>query len=127
MHAVMEALVQLQKIDFGPNPQSPAAVAAAEKLRAQVPSQILAHYDRLRVRGKKGLAPVRHQVCAGCHVSVPIGTVITVIKGLDIQLCGNCGRYLYVEPEAAAPAPVPSPPKAKRSRKPKKKSEGNAA
>ena len=121
MHAVMETLVRLQNLEVGPNAESSAAKAAAEKLRAQVPAQILGHYLRLCARGKKGLALVRNQVCAECHVSVPLGTVVTVMKGVDIQLCGNCGRYLYVEPEGAAPEPVRTVPKPKRGRKPKVK------
>ena len=130
MHAVMEALVELQKVEFGPAPESSTAKAAAEKLRAKVPPQILGHYDRLRARGKKGLALVRdNKVCAECHVGIPIGTVITVMKGLDLQLCGNCGRYLFVEDKPVEPPPPPAAevPKAKRGRKPKKKPEENVA
>ncbi len=121
----MVALLELQKLDTGSDSESSAKKAAAEKLRTQIPYQILGHYDRLRARGKKGVALVRHQVCSECHVSVPLGTVMTVINGSDIQLCGNCGRYLYVEPEAPAPQPVPAPPKAKRGRQPKKKEKTN--
>jgi hypothetical protein len=123
MHAVMEALVELQKLEFGPHFESSAVKAQAEALRVKVPPQILGHYDRLRARGKKGLALVRNQVCTECHVSIPIGTVITVMKGLDIQLCGNCGRYLFVEDKPVEPPPPapPAPAKAKRGRKPKVK------
>ena len=120
----MEALVELQKVEFGPNPESSTAKAAAEKLRAKVPLQILGHYDRLRARGKKGLALIRDKKgCGECHVGIPIGTVITVMKGLDLQLCGNCGRYLYVEDQPVVPEPPPAPvvAKAKRGRKPKQK------
>ena len=127
----MEALVELQKVEFGPHPDSSTAKAAAEKLRAKVPLQILCHYDRLRARGKKGLALIRdNKVCAECHVGIPIGTVITTMKYLDLQLCGNCGRYLYVEAQPAAPEPasVPAAPaKAKRGRKPKQKPSENVA
>jgi hypothetical protein len=138
MHVVMEVLVELQKLEFGPNPESSTVKAAAEKLRAKVPPQILGHYERLRVRGKKGLAQVRdNQVCSECHMKVPIGTIITLMKGEDIQLCGSCGRYLYViakptePPPAATPEPpspkAPTPVKAKRGRKPKKKSPDDVA
>ncbi len=130
MHAVMEALVQIQKLEFGSDAESPDVKAAIEKLRVQVPYQILGHYDRLRARGKKGLALVRNQVCAECHMAVPLGTVMTVIKGLDIQLCGNCGRYLYVLPETPPSASTPeptAPAKARRTRRPKDKAEQKAA
>ncbi len=133
MHAVMHALLELQQLDFGSDLDSPAVKSAVEKLRAKIPPQIMGHYDRLRARGKKGLALVRdNKVCSECHMQVPIGTVITIMKGEDIQLCGNCGRYLYVvdKPvEAAAPeAPAPpSPPKAKRGRRPKNPPNANVA
>lgn len=125
----MEALVELQKLEFGPHFESSAVKAQAEALRAKVPPQILGHYDRLRARGKKGLTLVRNQVCTECHVSIPIGTVITVMNGLDIQLCGNCGRYLFVEDKPVEPAPPapPAPAKAKRGRKPKVKPAETAA
>ncbi len=135
MHAVMQALVELQKLEFGPDPDSTAAQAAAEKLRAKVPPQILGHYDRLRVRGKKGLAQVRdNKVCAECHMQIPLGTVLTIMKGEDIQLCGNCGRYLFVEEKPVAPAAPPAAPPAeagaarpKAGRKPRKKPGENVA
>jgi hypothetical protein len=130
----MQVLVELQTIEFGPDSESPSCKAAAEKLRAQVPPQVLGHYDRLRARGKKGLALVReNKVCAECHVGIPIGTFITIMKGDDIQLCGNCGRYLFVqdkpvEPPPSAPAKAGlATPKAKRGRKPTKKPEENVA
>lgn len=132
MHVVMHALVELQKLEFGPDPDSSFSKAEAEKLRLQVPPQILGHYDRLRARGKKGLALVRdNKVCAECHMGIPIGTVITIMKGIDIQLCGNCGRYLYVEEKPPIPAPQPAmdgaaPVKSRRGRKPKKKLEEGA-
>lgn len=113
----MEALVQLQKLEFGADCESPSAKDTIEKLRSQVPYQILGHYDRLRARGKKGIALVRNLVCCECHMAVPLGTVQTVMKGLDIQLCGQCGRYLYVLPEAAPVEETVKPaPKPKRVR-----------
>ena len=129
MHVVMQALVELQNLEFGPASNSAATKEAAEKLRVQVPPQILGHYERLRARGKKGLALVRNQVCTECHVHIPIGTIITVMKGLDIQLCGNCGRYLFIEdqPAPAPAAPPPPAPKVKRGRKPKNRTDENVA
>ncbi len=131
MHVIMHALVDLQKVEFGPSPESPAAKAAAATLRASIPPQVLGHYDRLRARGKKGLAVVRdHKVCSECHMQVPIGTVITIMKGEDVQLCGNCGRYLYIDEPAAELAPASTdsrPAKAKRGRKPKNPPDAHVA
>jgi hypothetical protein len=135
MHVVMQALVELQNLEFGPDSNSTTVTAAAAKLRAKVPPQVLSHYDRLRARGKKGLALVReNKVCAECHMQIPIGTVITIMKGDDIQLCGNCGRYLFVEEKEAAPVLSPAdvpvegePVRPKRGRKPRKKPGDNVA
>jgi predicted nucleic acid-binding Zn-ribbon protein len=84
-----------------------------------VPPQIVAHYDRLVARGKKGVAIVRNQVCTGCHMRLPIGTINTLMQGHDIQLCDSCGRYLVLaEPEPAKPEePVAQPKPAVKSRK----------
>jgi len=130
MHIVMDALVELQKLQFGAGSDSPAVKAAMEKLRAKVPPQILGHYDRFQARGKKGLAMIReNNVCAECHMQVPLGTVITIMKGSDIQLCGSCGRYLFIldKPVEATPPVEPAAPKTKRGRKPKKKADPDVA
>jgi predicted nucleic acid-binding Zn-ribbon protein len=81
---------------------------------------MLSHADRLFARAKKAVAVIERSVCTGCRMGLPTGTVLAVRQGADIQLCGNCGRYLYLPPE---PAPVPeaeAKPKRKRAaRKPK--------
>ena len=76
--------------------------AQAAELRGRIPQPIIGHYDRLRVRGKKGVAVVRNQVCTGCHMHVPIGQITVLMRGEDIQLCESCGRYLYLPDPAEA-------------------------
>jgi hypothetical protein len=120
MKELLQDLIQLQSLASSGVKDKNAAASLAE-LRAKIPSQILAHYDRLVARGKKGLAAVRGQVCSGCHMQVPLGVVMTLKRGEDIQICESCGRYLYlppvVEPEATEPAASPKP--ARKKRKPK--------
>jgi predicted nucleic acid-binding Zn-ribbon protein len=117
MKELLQNLIQLQTLEFGgvENENSEASLA---ELRAKIPSQILAHYDRLVARGKKGVAAVRGQVCSGCHMQVPLGVVMTLKRGQDIQICENCGRYLYlppaVETEATEPTARPGPERKKR-------------
>jgi predicted nucleic acid-binding Zn-ribbon protein len=121
MKNVMQHLIQLQSLEYGKDKSAQAAAVLTE-LRAKIPTQILAHYDRLVARGKKGMAAVRGQVCSGCHMQVPLGVVNTLKQGQDIQLCESCGRYLYLPPEgepAAAEAAV-APKPARKPRKPKK-------
>ena len=120
MKALLQNLLKLQSLEFGESADKNAETAIAE-LRARIPQPILGHYDRLRVRGKKGLAAVRNQVCTGCHMHVPIGVITTIMHGNDIQLCGSCDRYLYLpevaETTSSEQTPPVKPPVKKRKRK----------
>jgi hypothetical protein len=120
MKELLQNLIQLQSLEFGGDEKGKREAALAE-LRAKIPAQILAHYDRLVARGKKGLAAVRGQVCSGCHMQVPLGVVMTLKHGDDIQLCESCGRYLYLPPavvtEATEAAASPKPERKKRKQK----------
>lgn len=121
MNELLQNLVRLQSLEFGEIEEKNAEATIAE-LRGKIPPQILGHYDRLVVRGKKGVAMVRDQVCTGCHMRLPIGVINTLMHGNDIQLCDSCGRYLCLETTAkeAAPEPPSAPPKAKATRKARK-------
>ena len=114
MKNIIENLLKLQAIEFGG-----AARTETEKprigLRAKIPAQILGHYDRLRARGKMGVAVIKGQTCGECHVQVPRNTVLTLMHGDDIQICENCGRYLCL-PEHANPASPPEKTKKAKAR-----------
>jgi hypothetical protein len=120
MKELLQNLIQLQSLEFGGDEKEKGGAVLAE-LRAKIPSQILAHYDRLVARGKKGVAAVRGQVCSGCHMQVPLGVVMTIKRGQDIQLCESCGRYLYlppaVETKVTESAASPKPERKKRKQK----------
>lgn len=114
MKEILQALIQLQAIEFSETENVGDDVRIFE-LRNKIPAQILGHYDRLVARGKKGIAVVRHQTCSDCHMQVPLGSILTLQHGDDIQMCGNCGRYLYLNEKAETVAPA----KTKRTRKSK--------
>ncbi len=99
MNVVIQNLLKLQAIEFGDSSDKTAQAQAAE-LRTQIPPTILGHYDRLRIRCKKGVAVVRNQTCTGCHMRQPIGKITVLMRDEDIQLCDSCGRYLYLPNEA---------------------------
>lgn len=116
-------LLKLQALDFDEIDDKDAESNRAQ-YRSTIPQPILAHYDRLVARGKKGIALVRNQVCTGCHMRLPIGTINTLMQNRDIQLCDTCGRYLYLAetPDAPAVEPAPAPkPAAKAASKPRKR------
>ncbi len=105
MKILIENLLKLQTIEFGAATDTANKKPRAE-LRAKIPLPIISHYDKLMARGKKGVAVIKGQTCGECHVQVPRNTVIILMNGTDIQLCGNCGRYLCL-PEHVSPAVPP--------------------
>src|SRR5690242_11747580 len=122
MNAVLQNLMKLQGLEFG-GALNPTTQAQAAELRGLIPQPFLGHYDRLRARGKKGIAIVRNQVCTGCHMLQPVGKITIVMRGEDLQLCDSCGRYLFIE--AAAPVETPAAaieaaPAPAKTRKPRK-------
>jgi hypothetical protein len=123
MKELFRNLLKLQELQFD-SPGGSTAEAAISQLRKKIPLPILEHYDRLAVRGKKGVAIVRNQVCTGCHMRIPIGAINTLLHGEDIQMCETCGRYLYLPPETppqpVEAAPAPAKPAAKPAAKPVK-------
>jgi predicted nucleic acid-binding Zn-ribbon protein len=118
MKHVVDLLLKLQTL------QSGKLTKTVEKeisgLKETIPAPILAHYDRLTSRGKQGVAIVRNSVCSVCHMGATVGSISSLINGDDLQICGSCGRYLYLPPEEKArilhPPPDPKPVR----RKPKK-------
>jgi len=119
MNNVLQNLLKLQAIEFDEAGTKSIDAQAAE-LRGKIPEPILGHYDRLRARKKKGVALVRNQSCAGCHMRVPIGQITVLMRGEDIQLCESCGRYLFLPAPAEAEAVPPPVETAKPARKPRK-------
>jgi predicted nucleic acid-binding Zn-ribbon protein len=123
MNELLKNLVKLQELELA-DATDAKQKALIEELRGKIPPQVLGHYDRLMVRGKKGIVPVRGQACSGCHMRLPIGVVSTLMKAADIQLCDSCGRYLFL-PEGegtqvlveAAEAKVETQAKRKRAAK----------
>ncbi len=113
MNDLLTTLLKLQALEFEEISENNAEAQKAE-LRARVPQQILGHYDRLVARGKKGVAVVRGQVCGACNMRLPIGTINTLMRGEDIQLCDSCGRYLCL-PEQPPVPPAAEQPAAKEA------------
>lgn len=113
---LMELLVRIQQLQFFDG-EDPATHPELKNLRAEVPPQVLGHADRLIARGKKAVAVIEHNVCTGCRMGLPVGTVLAVRHGVDFHLCGNCGRYLHLPAEPDAPAPEARPKRKRAARK----------
>jgi predicted nucleic acid-binding Zn-ribbon protein len=120
MKTVVTDLFEIQKSEFLSTKPAPAA------LRNQIPSEMLEMYERFRLRGRKAVALVRNGVCGECHLRIPVGVLVEVMRG-EVQRCGNCGRYLYL-PEGAVLTVSSSSSVAKTSepRRKRKKAEPTA-
>ena len=117
MRKIMDQLLALKKLELNGRAKSSASQPEAKQLREQVPAPILAHYDRLMTRGKKGVALARNGVCSECHLRITGGKLLDLSAAKDVQLCDNCGRYLYLPPEtttALITTPVLSSASARR-------------
>jgi hypothetical protein len=102
---VLRALIDLNRLedelrDLGPRSTRKEALSAriADE-RTKVPPFILAHHDRLRVRGKTSTVPVKNWICRNCFISVPIGLRTKLASRSDICVCENCGVYIYLPTE----------------------------
>jgi len=104
MKEIIDNLLKLQTFEFDKTATGDADRTA--KLRAKIPAPILAHYDHLGLRGKKGVAAVRNSVCTGCHMSVPLGVTMALMHADGIHTCESCGRYLYLAEPAVTPKAV---------------------
>jgi predicted nucleic acid-binding Zn-ribbon protein len=123
MRTTVENLYALQELQLQTAPASADREAQIKALRATVPAQILAHFDRMIVQGRKGVALVRNGICRECHIRVPSGTAASLIQPKDLYLCDNCGRYLLLPldeiaaPAETTPAPLPLPTPVRKTRK----------
>ena len=96
----MEHLRALQTLELSTRRPTPSQRAQILKLRELVPAPILSHFDRLIVRGKKGVARARNGACGECHLRIASGTMQALSHANEIHICDNCGRYLYLPEDA---------------------------
>jgi len=121
MKKVMEPLLALQALELDPARETPENAAEIARLRQAIPAPIIGHYDRLMVRGKKGVALVRNGVCSECHMRLSSGAHSQLLREEDIMVCGSCGRYLYPVHEVPAPEASPEAAAADAPKKPRKR------
>jgi len=116
MKNIMENLFALQTLQLQAaksHRNRPGAIAAVRKT---IPVSVLRHYDRLVAHGKKAVAVVRNGVCTECHIGIAIGALADLAHEGGTQVCGNCGRYLFlpdnepIMPISPSPRPVAKAP-----------------
>jgi hypothetical protein len=69
-------------------------------LRGLIPTSMLQHYDHLKSRGKRSVAPVTRGVCGSCHLAFPSGVLANLRRMREtLNVCINCGAFVYVVEE----------------------------
>jgi hypothetical protein len=89
-----------------------------EPLRASLPVSVLGHHDRMLARGRASIAAVRDGVCSACHLRLPGAHLASLKHSQDIELCDNCGAFIYLAAPAPAPQPAPAPAGRRKAAKP---------
>jgi len=87
----------LTLLSVAPRAVSPQALRRVEQIREKVPKRVMEHFERLRIRGKKPLAAVRHSVCTACHLRIPQSHVLSMLHSEEIDCCDNCGTLVYLD------------------------------
>jgi uncharacterized protein len=74
------------------------ALAERADAASHVSAQVMATYERLRVKHKDGvaIAEVVDGQCASCHMVLRPQLMVEVRGGAEVVACENCRRLLYV-------------------------------
>ncbi len=79
--------------------------AAAERinvLRGLIPTSMLRHYDHLKSRGKRSVAPITRGVCGSCHLAFPTGVLANLRRTSEtLNICIHCGAFVYLDEQDA--------------------------
>jgi predicted nucleic acid-binding Zn-ribbon protein len=102
MRPLLNSLFALQALEVNHGKGSEKDV-----VRKNIPQNVLDHYDRLRQRGKKGIAWVRNGVCGQCHMRVAHGLLADLRRADQLYRCENCGTYLSLAEETAPVMEMP--------------------
>jgi len=71
-------------------------------LRGLIPTSMLRHYDHLKSRGKRSVAPITRGVCGSCHLAFPSGVLGNLRRTSEtLNVCINCGAFVYLDEQDA--------------------------
>lgn len=67
-----------------------------EQLASVVEEGVRSKYERLfKSKGENVVVGVNHGVCGGCHMKLPMQTIVACQANQEVMSCNNCGRILY--------------------------------
>ncbi|MBM4149173.1 MAG: hypothetical protein FJ224_09015 [Lentisphaerae bacterium] len=123
MQSIINHLMQLQelalvrdeqKISLG-GARTAELDAAISAMKANLPKNIAALFDRLHSKHPTVVTPMAEGVCPMCGMKLPISLVQAVRMERDIHTCPTCSRILY--PADSAPRWVGAKPRRSEPRK----------
>lgn len=89
-------VAKLRDREAGLRARLKAELTEVEQARTQVPSPLLAVYDRLlKINRFPVLAALNGGVCGGCHMRVSSGIEQDARRMGKVTTCDNCGRVLF--------------------------------
>ncbi|MER3501048.1 MAG: hypothetical protein C4295_06125 [Candidatus Fervidibacterota bacterium] len=73
-------------------------LAERERLRAMLPPDLLARYERMKERlGGVAVAKIEGNMCGACRVTITAEIIRALRDPNGLPTCENCGRFLYGE------------------------------
>lgn len=116
---VTDSLKRLYELERNTGPSMTELTKAEQiieinRLRSIIPAFILGHHDRKIQQGKPSIVQVVNGICSACHLRLPIGHLARLQSSQDLEVCDNCGTFIFVESGAE---PVAAPKKITRRRK----------
>ncbi|MGO9567809.1 MAG: zinc ribbon domain-containing protein [Desulfomonilaceae bacterium] len=73
--------------------------AAQQKISEGVDRDFLKKYQTVKKARGNAVVELHGGSCSGCHMAIPPQLNIRILKQVEIILCPNCNRILYVKPE----------------------------
>ena len=71
-----------------------------DKLRRQLPGDLLSRYDRLARKYPDTIAAASENVCQGCHGEISPRLAALVEESNKLLHCEHCGRFLFARRHA---------------------------
>jgi predicted nucleic acid-binding Zn-ribbon protein len=65
------------------------------ELESRLDPEVRSRYDTITEHGLRAVVPVLSGICYGCFVAVPTAWASEAARNARLDVCENCGRFLY--------------------------------